>query len=101
MVDLLFTIFIRYGALVPVCIIIGAYVVKHNIPAFPNKLIPILNIIVAVLCLIFWTPLIKAQWPLSLRIFNGLLYGFAATGVHQTFKQIGSYFRIKKYKKYF
>lgn len=99
MLDFLFTIFIRYGALVPVCILISSFALKHATPAFPNKLIPIINITVSIFCLVFWSPLIKAHWPLSLRIFNGLLYGFAATGIHQTFKQLRSFIRLNKYKK--
>lgn len=99
MIGFLYIIFIKYGAIVPLCILLGAYVIKHYIPAFPDKLIPIVNIIVSVLCLIFWSPLIKAPWPLNLRIFNGVLYGFAATGIHQTWKQLRAFFRIKKYRK--
>ena len=66
---------------------------------FPNKLIPILNLIAAVLLVCIWEPLIKANWPLSLRIFNGVIYGLCATGLHQLFKQTHTFFRLRKYKK--
>lgn len=97
--EILFTIFIRYGAFVPICIVLGSYFVRHYINVFPNKLIPILNILVAVSCMVIWTPLIKAHWPISLRIFNGILYGLSATGLHQLIKQFKSFIRMQKYRK--
>lgn len=99
MLHFLFLIFIKYAALVPLCICLGAYIIKRFIVKFPNKLIPVLNLIVAILLVCIWGPLIKAHWPLSLRIFNGVIYGLCATGLHQIFKQTHTFFRLRKYKK--
>lgn len=96
----LYKIFITYGALVPLSICLGSYFLKNKIPQFPNRLIPIVNLIVSMLLVTLWYPLIIMHYPLPLRIFNGILYGLAATGLHQLVKQTRDYIRIKKYIKY-
>lgn len=101
MIPFLFKILVVYGALIPLSICLGSFLLKHWVPQFPNKLIPIVNLVVAVICVIVWFPLIKMGYPLELRVFNGVLYGLSSTGLHQIFKQTNEYIRLRKYKKYY
>lgn len=99
MLEFLYIIFIKYAALVPLCVMAAARVLRYSIPKFPNNLIPVTNLIASLICLIFWAPLIRTNYPLGLRIFNGILYGFAVTGIHQFFKQLHDYFRLIRLKR--
>lgn len=99
MLNFLYVIFIKYAALVPLCVMAGEHVLRWRIPKFPNGLIPLTNLIASILLLVFWAPLIRSHWPLGLRIFNGILYGFAVTGIHQFFRQTRDYIRLRKLRK--
>lgn len=93
----LYKIFVSYGAIIPICLCFSSFIIKHYIVQISNKLIPLINLVMAILFTLFWYPLYIRDYPVVMRIFNGFLYGLVCTGLHQLFKQTSEYIRIHRY----
>jgi hypothetical protein len=72
----------EYGYIVTVLLAVGA-VLKHSVPHFPNRLIPLVTLIGGTLAVCLWA----GNWDKQ-TILAGIIVSLAATGMHGTAKNI-------------
>lgn len=94
----IFKIFISYGGIIPICIIIGSYMLLRY-TKIPRKIIPVVNLLVGMFATFCWYPLIVRHYPVPYRIFNGFLYGCTATGLHQLYAQTKMFIAYRQFKR--
>ena len=75
------------------------HIVKKRFVVFPNKLIPILNIILSLIATCIWGVFSEHNYAISIYIQIGIVYGLASVGLHQVVKQTIDYFKIYNYIK--
>ena len=91
--DVRFSIFIIIDIL-GLCLC--SFLLKRGIKKFPNKLIPLANVIVSITTTILYLDYhFNKKAPLLFLIVMGIIDGLAATGLHQLIKQTKQYITIK------
>lgn len=76
---------------------LAGYINKRYIIAFPNKLIPILNILTSLVITCLWGVISKHDHTILFCAQVGVIYGMASIGLHQAIKQTIDYFKIRRY----
>ena len=91
--DLRFSFFC-FADIVLLCFM--SFVLKKFVKKFPNKLIPIVDVVVSLLTTISYIRYKGIEVPLHFTIIMGIVDGLAAVGLHQVYKQTKAYFVLKK-----
>lgn len=81
-----------------------SFLLKKFIKKFPNKLIPLTNVIVSLITTLIYLDFhFDNHAPIFFRVVMGILDGLAAVGLHQFIKKTYQYFiinwKIKNFKK--
>lgn len=99
MIDIPCINFIVFSILDILFLNLAGYVIKRYLIAFPNKLIPILNMVASLIITCIWGVASQHNHTIFFCAQVGAIYGLASTGLHQVIKQTTDFFRIRNYLK--
>ncbi len=69
-------------------IMLAAWITKKYIRTIPKEWLPLLNIISGIILMFIHTPILYSIGGWGVNLISGTVFGLAATGIYETYKQI-------------
>lgn len=91
--------FILYSIICIICLCLCGYIIKRYVFVYPNKLIPIFNVIFSVVMSCVWSLGIEHKLDILFIFFVGTIYGLASVGLHQIIKQTYTHIKMMGLRK--